>query len=65
MRGMAGGLMGGMLGSMLLGGTAGADSNSGSAGGGIGLLEILLLAGAGYLIYRYIRKKKADDYSAR
>jgi len=59
MRGMAGGFMGGMLGSMLFSGTAGAGNGT-STGGGIGLLEILLLAGGGFLIYRYIRKKRAE-----
>jgi predicted lipid-binding transport protein (Tim44 family) len=57
MRSMAGGIMGGMLGSMLFGGVAGAGSN-GTGGGGIGLFEIALLAGIGYLIYRFIRNKR-------
>jgi predicted lipid-binding transport protein (Tim44 family) len=30
-------------------------------GGGIGLFEILLLAGIGYLIYRYIKKKREQS----
>jgi predicted lipid-binding transport protein (Tim44 family) len=58
MRSMAGGIMGGMLGSMLFGSSAGAGTN-GTGGGGIGLFEIALLAGIGYLIYRYIKKKRA------
>lgn len=62
LRNMAGGMMGGMLGSMLFSniagaGTGGMGSGAGS-GGGIGLFEIILLAGGGYLVYRYIRKKK-------
>ena len=57
MRSMAGGIMGGMLGSMLFGSVAGAGTN-GTGGGGIGLFEIALLAGIGYLIYRYIKKKR-------
>lgn len=62
MRSMAGGMMGGMLGSMLFGGSAGAAGGMGSGGGGgIGMFEIILLAGGGYLIYRYIKKKKADS----
>ena len=65
MRGMAGGIMGGMLGSMLFSGVAGAGATTGAAtGSGIGLFEIILLAGAGYLIYRYIKKKRAAGSSA-
>lgn len=61
MRSMAGGLAGGMLGSMLFSGLAGAGGGMGGAGGGIGLFEIILLAGGGYLLYRYIKKKRADN----
>lgn len=63
MRSMAGGMMGGMLGSMLFSGLAGAGHGMGGGmgGGGIGLFEILLLAGGGYLIYRYLKKKRADS----
>lgn len=66
MRSMAGGMMGGMLGSMLFSGFAGAGHGAGGAGGtggGIGLFEIALLAGIGYLIYRYIKKKRAESSS--
>lgn len=64
MRSMAGGLAGGMLGSMLFSGLAGAGGGMGGGmggGGGIGLFEIILLAGGGYLLYRYIKKKRADS----
>lgn len=63
MRNMAGGMMGGMLGSMLFSGVAGAGHGMGGGmgGGGIGLFEIIILAGGGYLIYRYLKKKKADS----
>ena len=61
MRSMAGGIMGGMLGSMLFSGFARAGGGMGGGGGGIGLFEILLLAGIGYLIFRYIKKKRADS----
>lgn len=62
MRGMAGGMMGGMLGSMLFSGSAGAAGGVGG-GGGIGMFEIILLAGGGYLLYRYMKKKRADSSS--
>jgi len=63
MRSMAGGIMGGMLGSMLFSGFAGAGSGMGSGmgGGGIGLFEIILLAGGGFLIYRYLKKRNAGN----
>lgn len=58
MRSMAGGMMGGMLGSMLFSGSAGAGGMGGGAGGGgIGLFEIVLLAGGGFLIYRLLKHK--------
>jgi predicted lipid-binding transport protein (Tim44 family) len=64
MRSMAGGMAGGMLGSMLFGGVAGAGGGMGSGtGGGIGMFEIILLAGGGYLLYRYLKKKRAEGAS--
>lgn len=67
MRSMAGGLMGGMIGSMLFSSFAGAGGHSGmggAGGSGIGLFEIALLAGAGYLIYRFMKKKKEESQLA-
>lgn len=66
MRSMAGGMMGGMLGSMLFSGFAGAGGGVGGGmggGGGIGMFEIVLLAGGGYLVYRYLKKKRSDNSS--
>lgn len=60
MRSMAGGIMGGMLGSMLFSSFAGASDGMGGMGGsGFGLFEILLLAGGGYFLFRYISKRRA------
>jgi len=56
LRSMAGGLMGGMLGGMLFR-SLGFGGGMGSGGGG-GLFEILLLAGIGYLIYRFIKSRR-------
>lgn len=61
MRSMAGGLMGGMLGSMLFSGMAGAGTGMGGMGGGIGLFDLLLLAGLGYLLFRFVRGRKPDS----
>lgn len=60
MRSMVGGIAGGMLGGMLFRGLAGAGGGMGG-GGGIGIFEIVLLAGIGYLIYRYVKKRRAES----
>ncbi|HXE97073.1 MAG TPA: Tim44 domain-containing protein [Dongiaceae bacterium] len=57
LRSMAGGMVGGMLGGMLFR-SLGFGGMGGGMGGGIGLFEILLLAGIGYLIYRFIKKNR-------
>jgi len=50
--GMLGGLLlGGMLGSLLFGGM----------GGGVGILEIILLCLAGYMVFRVIRSRRAAN----
>ncbi len=55
MRGLAGGLLGGLLGSLLFSSMAQAGGLGGFGGSGIGLFEILLVAGVGYFIYRKFR----------
>ena len=57
LRSMAGGMAGGLLGGMLFR-SLGFGGMGGGMGGGIGLFEIILLAGIGYLIYRYIKKNR-------
>ena len=59
LRSMAGGIVGGLLGGMLfrsLGFAGGAD---GAGGGGFGMMDMLLLAGIAYLIYWFVRRKRA------
>jgi predicted lipid-binding transport protein (Tim44 family) len=58
LRSMAGGMVGGMLGGMLFRSLGFGGMGGGMGGGGIGLFEILLLAGIGYLIYRFIKKNR-------
>jgi predicted lipid-binding transport protein (Tim44 family) len=60
LRSMAGGIMGGMLGGMLFRGL-GFGSGGMGGGGGIGLFEILLIAGIGYLIYRFVKKNRENS----
>lgn len=61
MRSMAGGIVGGMLGGMLFRSLGFSGMGGGVGGGGIGLFEILLIAGIGYLIYRYIKKNREQS----
>jgi predicted lipid-binding transport protein (Tim44 family) len=59
LRSMAGGIVGGMLGGMLFRSLGfGGGGMGGGMGGGIGMFDILLLAGIGYLIYRFIKSKR-------
>ena len=59
LRSMAGGIAGGLLGGMLFRGMAGAGG-MGFGGGGIGLFEIVLLAGIAYLIYRMVKRRRSE-----
>jgi predicted lipid-binding transport protein (Tim44 family) len=58
MRSMAGGIAGGLLGGMLFRSLGFGGMGGGMGGGGIGLFEIILIAGIGYLIYRFIKKNR-------
>jgi predicted lipid-binding transport protein (Tim44 family) len=62
MRGLMGGIggfvLGGLLGSLLFGGLGGMGGLGGGLFGGIGLLEILLLAGLLYFAYSYLRRRQ-------
>lgn len=62
MRSMAGGIAGGFLGSMLFSGLAGAGGGMGGGfgGSGFGLIEILLLGGLLYFLYRFIVNRRAQ-----
>ncbi len=69
MRSFGGGLLGGLAGGLLFrsmfGGPSAYGGGMGGMGGsGISLIDILLLAGIGYLIYRYIKRKREQEAMA-
>ncbi|MGH7853956.1 MAG: TIM44-like domain-containing protein [Candidatus Binatia bacterium] len=55
MRGLGTAILGGFLGSMLFSGLAHAGGLGGLGGSGFGIMEILLLGGLGYFLYRKFR----------
>jgi predicted lipid-binding transport protein (Tim44 family) len=58
--GILGGLAGGLLFRSLFGGPSAYGSGGYGGGGGIGLFDILLLAGIAYLIYWYVKKRRQE-----
>jgi predicted lipid-binding transport protein (Tim44 family) len=58
---MAGGLLGGMLGGMLFRSLG--FGGGGFGGSGIGLFEIILIAGIGYMIYRMVTRRQREASS--
>jgi predicted lipid-binding transport protein (Tim44 family) len=58
--GMLGGMAGGLLFHSLFGGPSAYGGAGSGGGGGIGLFDILLLIGIGYLVYWYIKKKRLE-----
>ncbi|MEW6388566.1 MAG: Tim44 domain-containing protein [Thermodesulfobacteriota bacterium] len=58
--GILGGLAGGLLFRSLFGGPEAAAGPGAATGRGIGFLDILILAGIGYFIYRYIKRRRQE-----
>jgi predicted lipid-binding transport protein (Tim44 family) len=58
-RGVAGGLLGGFIGNMLFGAMAHGSGMGGFGGSGIGLLELLLLAGLAYFLFKKFARPPA------
>jgi predicted lipid-binding transport protein (Tim44 family) len=54
-----GGMFGGMLGGLLMGGLIGSMLMGGGFGGGMGLLEILLIGGGLFLLFRVLKARRA------
>ncbi|NTU42273.1 MAG: Tim44 domain-containing protein [Nitrospirales bacterium] len=63
MRSLGGGLLGGLLGGMLFSSLGFAGHGAGMGGGGIGLIEILLVLGIGFLIFRMVKRKREQSYA--
>lgn len=59
--GLLGGLAGGLLFRSLFGGPPAYGGVGGLGGTGIGLFDIILLAGIGYLVYRYVKKRRESE----
>jgi len=59
LRSMAGGLVGGLLGGMLFRSLGFAGGMGEGSGGGFGMMDLLLLAGIAYLIFWFVRRKRA------
>jgi predicted lipid-binding transport protein (Tim44 family) len=66
MRSFGGGLLGGLAGGLLFHSLFGGRSayGGGMGGSGISLIDILLLVGIGYLIYRFFKKRQAASQAA-
>lgn len=63
-RGVGGGLLGGMIGGMLFGRPSYGYGSGGFGGSGVGLIELLLLAGLGYFLYRRFIKNPSGGRPA-
>lgn len=61
MRGLAGGLLGGFIGSLLFSSLGFGSGLAGGGSGGIGVIEILLLALGGFLVYKYVKSRKKEN----
>jgi predicted lipid-binding transport protein (Tim44 family) len=63
-RSLAMGVAGGFLGSMLFSGLSHGMGMGGFGGSGIGLLDIILIGGLLYFLYRMVKKRKAAESTA-
>jgi predicted lipid-binding transport protein (Tim44 family) len=64
MRGLGTAVLGGFLGSMLFSGLANAGGFGGLGGSGFGMMEILLLGGLAYFLYRKFRSPALAGYGS-
>ncbi|MFZ3136359.1 MAG: Tim44 domain-containing protein [Thermodesulfovibrionales bacterium] len=61
LRGLGGGLLGGLIGGMLFSSLGFGGLGSGFGGSGIGIFEILLICGIGYLIFRMVKGRRKEE----
>jgi predicted lipid-binding transport protein (Tim44 family) len=61
MRGIGGGLLGGLLGGMLFSSLGFGGIGGGFGGSGIGMIEILLLLGLGYFIFKMVKRRRVGE----
>ena len=61
MRGIGGGLLGGLLGGMLFSSLGFGGMGGGFGGSGIGMIEILLLLGLGYFIFKMVKRRMGGE----
>lgn len=61
MRGIGGGLLGGLLGGMLFSSLGFGGMGGGFSGSGIGMIEILLLLGLGYFIFKMVKRRMGGE----
>ena len=61
MRGIGGGLLGGLLGGMLFSSLGFGGMGGGFGGSGIGMVEILLLLGLGYFIFKMVKRRRGGE----
>jgi predicted lipid-binding transport protein (Tim44 family) len=58
MQGLAGGLLGGFVGNMLFGGSGQASAPGATGGGGIGLMDIILIGALLYFLMKYLKRRR-------
>ena len=64
MQGLAGGVLGGFVGNMLFGGSGHASAPGASAGGGIGMMDIILIGGLLYFLMKYLKRRREQAAAA-
>jgi len=64
MQGLAGGVLGGFVGNMLFGGSGQASAPGAATGGGIGLMDIILIGALLYFLMKYLKRRREQAAAA-